>query len=163
MSIDKAPVALHETLANPMSFDDYRRLCDEQSLSYRAVGVLDETKYVAALSDPRTEIVEIDGVSAPLVVHSDYLDGFDVERTKNIAGGKTDVFLLAIPPEVLDQEVQLQGDYDGSIIIVETDSHETAKAKAVLPHIMTTQKQIQAADVFPCFSDKKHPHAHNDT
>lgn len=138
MSIDKAPAPLHETLANPMPFEEYRQLCDEQSQSYRAVGVLDEAKYNAALSDPRTEVFDINGVTAPLVVHSDHLDGFDVERTKKIAGDKTDVFLLAIPPEVLDREVQLHGDYEGSIVIVETDSNETARAKAVLPHIITT-------------------------
>lgn len=84
-----------ETL-EPMSFEDYRTLCDTETDSFRRVGVLEQDAYSEAIQDQRTVFCEIEGRRVPALVPLQYEARYNDERTKELSG-KHKAMLLSIP------------------------------------------------------------------
>lgn len=142
-SSNEALLERHETEPQTVSYEEYREHCDENSGSYRQVGILSEFEYNRAIKDPHTVLIDLaDGIRAPLLVPLDYIEGYDVPRTRQLTG-TNEVYLLALPPALLeDEEVDIADHFehigDGAVL-VETAHENTQDAKEymlqnVLPH-----------------------------
>lgn len=130
-----------ETDMQPASYEQYRLMCDDLSNSYRRIGIMDPESYEAATKDPTTELVEYGSELIPFIVSSDHISGFDVERSKRLTG-KTDLYVLSAPVELLVGHVDLKGDYTDAAIIVESDASITDSSKDAAIGVLRSQDGI---------------------
>jgi hypothetical protein len=79
-----------------LSFEDYRKLCDQEADCFRRLGILEEDSYNDALGDPRTVFCEVGNTKVPVLMPVDYEDRYNVDRIRDMTG-KQDVMLLALP------------------------------------------------------------------
>lgn len=92
----------------PISFDfaEYRTCLDGDTLGSRKIGLLSQELAERACLDLRTVVASIDGLSVPILVPIEYVDGYDSERSMQIArsGGSTyegDVYSLPVSSDII--------------------------------------------------------------
>ncbi len=88
---------------NGFSWEEYRRVCDEQALGVRKVGLLDKDLAMASIRDPRTTIVNIGKNIIPVLTPIKYAAGYDAQRCSEIARTSIgedikDIYYFCLPP-----------------------------------------------------------------
>lgn len=102
-----------------VGFERYREICDTEEPGYRRTGLLDKDMYEKSLLDTRTILVETEVGNAPLVVPIEYSEGYDIERCKRLTG-KSDLYLLTLPPHLVQSYESFNFLGSDSAIIVES-------------------------------------------
>lgn len=87
------------------SYEVYREFCDEASGNFRLTGIISPEAYRFAVLDTRTVMGEIGGRFLPMITPMEYVEGYDIERTKKLVG-KNEVFNLVVPPSYLSELVE---------------------------------------------------------
>lgn len=118
-----------------LSYEEYRAFCDEaQPDVYRKTGIDSRENYEAALENPDTTYIEIEGQRLPLFVPLENAGGYNVEGSRGLTG-KDRVFAMAIPPHLLEPDelsTYLTELGEDVAVIVETGAEQTHDVKEVL-------------------------------
>lgn len=102
----------------PVPFDTYRNFVEGLE-TFRRLGILGTDQYAAAIEDSRTQFVEMEPGTMPLLVPLQYSNGYDIERCERLTG-KPNVSLLAMPTIALGKTVTVRGDFSETAILVES-------------------------------------------
>jgi hypothetical protein len=105
-------------------FEDYRQLCDQESASFRHLGILSTDGYERALKDEGTIYEVVDGKKVPAIVSIVHEDGYDAERCKQLTH-KDEIMFLALPLMHVYAGALREGNDNGSEII--------SKSVAIVP------------------------------
>lgn len=91
-----------DTVAEVMSYADYRQFCDVASDSFRRIGLLDAEAYRSAITDERTVFYGRNDVKIPILVPIEYEDRYDAARSAKMTG--TEVMLLTMPTVFIEND-----------------------------------------------------------
>ncbi len=132
----------------PTRFDfaEYRARLDREALGSRKIGLLSEELAEQARLDHRTVTAGIDGLSIPILVPIEYVDGYDGERSMQIAhfGGSIsggDVYSLPISSDILERLIA------SDELMNELKSRLDGGTKVFFEHTMNPEDKITQATI----------------
>ncbi len=150
----------HEALQPVTDFIQYRNACESENDAYRPVGILDIESFDAALLDGRTFTVRTVYGVLPALVPIEYSDGYDIERVKRLTG-TDDVLLLAIPPSLVDADIEIG---EKTAVLVEyASSRDVENRHTLSSHIRTKSGLVEVKEfIDPRIEEPDHRAAYMD-
>lgn len=135
-----------EPVRDDLAYEGYRVFVDELDESYRLTGLVGPEGYRRATDANESRTIHarfaVDGVDSPMLpmmVPIEYVAGYDVDRSRSLAG-TDDIAVLTLPFDALG-DVGVQFGSDGGrapgAILVETDHRRTAEAQRLLPSLLS--------------------------
>lgn len=137
----------------PISYDQYRSLCDaSQSDVYRVTGLTSPEGYEAAKRDALTKYIEIDGYRVPLFASIGHAGGYNEEGCRKLTGSEN-VYISALPLELLeanDVDISTRLDELGpdASVVIETSSTGASNSKAAISERLSMAGGVWAVSDF---------------
>lgn len=105
-TINRIYASEQREIANEFNFENYRIICDRNTVGSRKSGILGEAEANIAVSDPLTINITVEGEPVPLLVPVKYAPGYDAQRCGDIVenySGAIDVepMFLSVPPRAI--------------------------------------------------------------
>lgn len=97
-----------------LNFERYRELCSSYTHGSRKLGLLSEELTQAAMNDENAIFAQVEDIQQfPVLVPIDYVEGYDVERSKRLAADNYDnkepaVYYFSLPPVELTHDFVTQ-------------------------------------------------------
>lgn len=142
MSVETmSPESIERECKEVLPYEEYREVCDdEQPTIYRKTGVGTLEDYNRVSEDENTVYIELWGKRVPLFVRLENAGGYDVERTKDLAGVE-DVYSLALPLEIvtdlgLDLDTYLSKLGKNAAVVIETEAKDTNEMKRMVSNTL---------------------------
>jgi hypothetical protein len=131
------PLESPERQAQTVGFEEYRKLCDAATPSFRSTGIIEPEAYNRCLADPQTVWLTHQEKKVPYLVSIENAPGYDSRRCHELTK-KTQVYLLCLPLSIVEgSERYEEGPDPSAAIIVESPKATTTEARTVLPSLIS--------------------------
>jgi hypothetical protein len=137
-----------QTDREPTRFDfiGYRARLDSEALGSRKIGLLSQELAERACLDQRTVVASIDGLSIPILVPIEYVDGYDSGRSIQIArtGGRNPegaVYSLPVSSDIIERLIA------SDELMNELRSHLGEGTKIYFEHTMDAEDRMTEAAI----------------